>query len=753
MVNARQAALRDRRSTTKRKVLRPGSLSSASDSIARKMADAQFESMVKRYNDGVVSNEEMYSYLQSASSNPFFTDMDKVNINDKLRDFEVAVNGEHLEANFQSTEGAEKIQAAQALSSYYNERANNLESGTPAHSKALQDVANWKGKAETVYEGLKKEERKMARAQMEYQIALLPPGVESLQQQAEAYQKLALEAQSDGETIDALDWATKSQEIMNNKLPAEMKKEADNEVDDRLDILKSNYERGFITAAEAVKELNSIDEMAQEYGLLDMLTTIDTFTEKLGLDVQKGTTIEEFEERTFRIRTPSGGELSASIKDMKGMFQLEDDMLRSVINEIDQDPEVLSRYAAKVSVYSTYINGGQLTDGIEFYGLNNRRDAYSSWAEQAPEKAYTYENNARDTQNKITNNLEDLSEFVYALDAIAGENPDVQTLVQQVTGAFEQGQINTFDGGQQMGILVTTDNQGKQIQRTIPLNTQVQTTDEAGNSIITDTKLGTSIAKVPGTNNIYIKLNPISTENDIPGEAGRYSYAEYNGELFIMDTYGFNNELSKASELAETSPAINLWYNSIDQRTGITQKDYEAGRMKAYFDGLTPEQKQEIQLQDQAAQEVPVDGQLPTDVAQDVSPLQDLQHPSGPGPLGEISSGRGTRDPIDFSRFEDIRFDTPTLQPNFTPTYQPTTYTPPAIDFGSQLTSPSYTPSPLQSSGFTMDLPKDEWKPPTSNLLSGPTVKDVVGKVGSTIKSGVSSVGNWLKKIKMPWDK
>ena len=244
-------------------------------------------------------------------------------------------------------------------------------------------------------------------------------------------------------------------------------------------------------------------------------------------------------------------------------------------------------------------------------------------------------------------------------------------------------------------------------------------------------------------------------EGDVPGEFNTYAYGIYNGEYYIQKTTDLNGELYKASDLAKTDDKIKFWYESVDKNTGVLMKDREVQLKQTYFDNLTPEGKQKYQdkqAQDVAAQEALVDGQQPVDIAQDIKP-REVFHPSGPGPMGEIGSARGTGDPIDFSQFKDVKFDTPALQPSSPRTYAPTTYTPPAIDFGTQLTSPSYTPSPLQSSGFTMDLPKDEWKPPVSRLLSGPTVKDVVGKVGSTIKSGISSVGNWLKKIKMPWDK
>ena len=767
MVNARQAALAERRTTTKRKVLRPGSLSSAADSIARKMADAQFESMVKRYNDGVVSNEEMFSYLQSASSNPFFTEMDKVNINDKLRDFEVAVNGEHLEANFQSTEGAEKITAARALAAYYNERANNLESGTPAHSKALQDVANWKGKAETVYEDIKKEERKMARAQMEYQIALLPPGVESLKQQSEAYQKLAIEAGEDGENIDAMDWATKAQEIMNDKLPKAMADEVEDEVSGRLSILKSNYERGVISATDARIELDSLDEMAQENGLWNKMSSIDELTQKIGEDDRKGVSVEEFEGRTYTIRRADGSEMTTSIKDRKAQFQEEDDRFRAMLYDSGLDQSPVERHKDFIYLYALYLNGGGDETTGQFFGLKNRRDLYLSWAEQVPDKAYGYEESARNTDAQVTSKTDKMSQYIRTLGAYAGDtDEEVNQLLGSVTKLYE-GQAVNFEGRQATGQLITKDKDGFQDGKFVPLNTQVEVTDDQGNTTLVDTKVGSSIGKVPGEHNVYVKLEPFYLEGEIPGKFHTYSYAEYNGELYIQNMIDFDGELQRASDLAKTDGDVRRWYENPDEN-GVAWRDYEAQNMKEYFDRLTTEGQQKYQEKRELlypTKDVIGDGQgevdtrTPVDLAPQNGPLdgfvQNLRDSVGQNKL-DISrdpySAVGTGDPIDFSQFKDIKFDTPTLQPSSPRTYTPTTFTPSPIDFSKQLTSPKYTPSPLQSSGFTMDLPKDEWKPPTSNLLQGPSVKDVVGKVGSTIKSGISSVGNWLKKIKMPWD-
>lgn len=754
MVNARQAALYDRRSTTKRKVLRPGSLSSAADSIARKMADATFESMVKRYSDGAVSNEEMYSYLQSSMSNPYFTDMDKVNIEDKLRDFESAVIGERLQAEFESSTGQDKIGAAQQLAAYYNDRANNLEANTPAQSKAMQAVAEWKGKAEKVYSDIKKDERKLARAEAEFELSQLPPGLENLQKQAEAYRKLAEQAQQDGENIDALEWASKSNEILTTKLPAAREKEARDEIDDRLDLVKSNYERGAISADDAVAELNQIDQSAQENGLYDVLPTIDAFTEKLGLDVQKGTTIEEFEGRTFRVRMPSGGELNATIKDMKAVFQEEDDMLRSMFYEIEQDPEILSQYGAKSMLYNAYINGGDLGDGIEFYGLKNRKAAYESWAEAAPDKAYVYENAARDLENKINQNLDKLSEMIYALDSIAGDDPAVQQLVQDVTGAFEQGQINTFDGGGEMGILVTTDKYGRQVQKTIPLNSSVQTTDAAGNNVINDTYVGTNVALVPGTTNTYVKLSPVylSEEQRAQGFA-MYSTAEYNGQIFVKTLSG--TDIVPAQELAATDQTFNEWYTTPDANTGQSMADYAVQLQQRYVEANPPgtEPIQEGQLPPEAG-----------DVTQDLS-LRDpnkvnLDDPS----LTDLNAPRGTGQQIDFGRvnnnydFNTNYLDNNYLKPsNYNINQATGSFNTPTTNFASNLLQPLPGPNALQSSGLKINL--DESYAPINNTFKGdysslakslPSTQpkqSFFSKAADTVKSGVSSVGNWLKNL------
>ncbi len=756
MVSAREAALRDRRYTTKRKVLRPGSLSSAADSIARKMADAEFESMVKRYGDGVVSNEEMFNYLKGAMTNPYFNDMDRVNIENKLRDFKVAVIGERLEAEYQSNTGAAKVKSAQELAAYYNDRASNLEANTPAQSKALQSVAEWRGKAEKVYSDIKKDERKLARARSDYEMSQLLPGVDTLEKQAEAYRKLAEEAQQDGETIDALEWASRSNDILTTKLPALREKEARDDIDERLDIVKSEYERGYISADEAVNELNAIDQSAQENGLFDMLTTIDTFTEKLGLDVQKGTTIEEFEGRTFRVRMPAGGELSGTIKDFKESWREEDDRFRSIIYEIEQDPEILSQYGAKSMLYNAYINGGDLGEYGQFYGLKNRKTAYESWAVQAPEKSGTYENSARDLENKINTNLDSLSEMLYALDSIAGDDPRVAQLVQDITGSFEAGRIN-LDGAGEMGILVTTDKFGRQVQRTIPLNTSVQTTDAAGNTVTNDTYVGSNVALVPGSGNIYVKLTPVymSEEQRAQGFAMYYT-AEYNGEIFVKTLSG--NDIVPAEELAQTDKTFQEWYDSPDANTGQSMRDYAAQYNQRYLEANPPGDQPEGQ----------VDGQIPPagDIGQDVQ-LRDpnivnLDDPSLPG----IAPARGTGDQFDFGRIQN--FDQTYVQPSFAKT-EPRTISSPDLtsglfnpqihstNIGSQLLPPP-APNALQQSGLKFNL-DSSFAPPTTgttsyqDLLSKPVkqpepkISSFFSKAADTVKSGVSSIGNWLKSI------
>jgi len=745
MANARRAALRDRRKTTKRKVLRPGSLSSAADSIARKMADAQFESMVKRYSDGFVSNEEMYSYLQSATSNPYFTEMDKVNIEDKLRDFEVVVNGERLETDYKAAEGVEKIKAAKALATYYNERATNLEEGTPAHSRALQAVADWNGKAEKVYGDIKKEERKFSRANAEYELSLLPPGVDSLQKQAAAYMKLAEEAQRDGETIDALEWASKSNEIRTTKLPAATKKEARDKIDERLDLVKSNYERGYISADDAVIELNGIDQSAQEAGLYDMLPTIDQFTEKLGLDVQKGTTIEEFEGRTFRVRKADGSELATTIKDMKAQFQEEDDRFRAMLYDSGKDQSVVEQYKDYIYIYALYLNGGGDEKTGTFEGLKNRRDLYSSWAQQAPEKAYTYEEAARNTDAQVTSKTDQLAQYVRTLDAYAGDtDEEINKLIADVTVLYQKEPID-LQGKQATGLLITKDKNGNQVQKFVPLNTQVEIVDDAGNTTLINTKVGESIGKVPGRNNIYVQLTPFYLEGEVPGRFNTYSYAEFEGEIYVQAKYDLEGELVKAFDLAKTNTDISNWFNSPDQRTGQSWKDYEVQEKQNYFNSLSPEEQQKKQAEAAAAALLGDQQELPP---QDLKPKETLYPSYETRPDGKLVPSSEPGKPVDFSGFENIKFDQPSIQPTFTPAYAPTTnYTPAPINFGTQLTSPEYKPNALQSSGFKMELPKDEWKPPESKMFTGPTLRDVYTKVKDTVKSGVSSVGNWLKKI------
>lgn len=149
--SARLASLLEQRrasrglySGDKIRVLSPSSNSGIS-TIARRNISAETDEMIKRYNDGLIGNEDMKAFLNKQVGNAALTPQEKVDIQDKIRDFDTLIQKDKLESVYKSApDGSfEKIQAAQTLSDFYKKRASGMVAGTPAHSQALENAGVW----------------------------------------------------------------------------------------------------------------------------------------------------------------------------------------------------------------------------------------------------------------------------------------------------------------------------------------------------------------------------------------------------------------------------------------------------------------------------------------------------------------------------------------------------------------------------------------------------------------------------------
>lgn len=189
----------------RRRILAPSS-SSGLNSITKRTITAETSAMVKRYNDGLIGNDEMQAFLKKQSANPVLTPQEKVELEDQVRDFDQRIVKDKLESNYKSApEGSlAQVQAAQSLADYYNKRAEGMVPGTPAHSQSLENAGVWANNVTTLNNKAELTRRKNLRYIQEQQINQLPTNSSDRAiANAQGYQQLSEQANTDGDPVDA----------------------------------------------------------------------------------------------------------------------------------------------------------------------------------------------------------------------------------------------------------------------------------------------------------------------------------------------------------------------------------------------------------------------------------------------------------------------------------------------------------------------------------------------------------------------
>jgi len=208
-----------------RKVLAPKD--SSVDSIARKTVTSQIDSMVSRYNNGEVTNDDMLNLLSAQQNNPTLTNAERLDLVNKIKDFNVLIKKDRLEAVFKAApdKSLTQIQAAQALSKFYTDRASGMMTGTPAQSQSLENAAVWNQKVTDVQTAIDKDQRTKYRLeQLKTVASIVPNTTAEIQAKAQAYQNIANDARADGADTEAIRYETLAQQEMTS-LPAAQTKE------------------------------------------------------------------------------------------------------------------------------------------------------------------------------------------------------------------------------------------------------------------------------------------------------------------------------------------------------------------------------------------------------------------------------------------------------------------------------------------------------------------------------------------------
>jgi len=558
--SARTASLRAYRNyygtSEKRKVLEPNSLVSSANSIAKRTANAELQSYIDRYNDGLISNSDFQAYLLKQKDSPLYSAAERVDIQDNIRDLDTKIQVESLKASYQTAQGYDKVSAAKALAAYYNNQANTMESGTPAQSKVLQEGASWESRAQTDENQILTSNRKLLRAQEFYQVAQEAPNtVEALNAKARAYDTLSAQAMADGDQVEATNYATQAQNTR-NAIPA-LSSKMDRA--DRLDQwrqIQDAYHDGKISLEDAAVAAYNLNEVALQAEDTSLMSAINSFADRLSKDREKGTTVGDIEGLPFITRGTTGG--TSSIKEMRKVFSLEDDNYRTAKRQVLAIPDATVRYTAMVKLQAAYLYGVKPNDIFPdgFEGLTNRKLMWEQLGQQYTNKDYS--NQSRDAQEKTEVIEIELGHNVATLESIAPgaiSKETAQGILGEILSAPPEGLGQQQPGSLQQGIMVSYDKYGNKYEKVINLNEEYLDS-ETGMTI--KTKVGRDIGMITDENGQqrWVKLTEVYDPQD--PYYPQFSYANVNGRLMVPDPN--TGEMKPAAEVAQMDQNISKWY-------------------------------------------------------------------------------------------------------------------------------------------------------------------------------------------------
>lgn len=220
MASARQSSLYERRyqyqspfSGETRRILAPRSVGLSS--VVRQQASGELDVMISRYNNGLIGNEEMKSFLTSQANNQYLSESDRAQVQEKLVDFDALIEKDRLEAVFKAAPEAslEKANAAIALSEFYTKRASSMVPGTPAYLQAQENAATWSQNVQAIQESVNKKQLSNYETSMMQQInTLQTSSSERSSAMATMYSKLADLATQQGDQETANEYIAKQRQ-------------------------------------------------------------------------------------------------------------------------------------------------------------------------------------------------------------------------------------------------------------------------------------------------------------------------------------------------------------------------------------------------------------------------------------------------------------------------------------------------------------------------------------------------------------
>jgi len=269
--------------------------------ISKQTATAELNSMVSKYNNGQVSNEDMRLFLEKMANNSALSTNDRLEVQNQIADFDNRIKGDQLTTAYKAApdNSLAQVQAATALAQFYTQRASTMQPGTPAHSQALENAAEWNAKVTDINQNIKKVASQNLRYQEEAKVNALPSNSAGrAKQKAEMWQKLYDQAVTDGDVVSANKYAANYQQEITTAQELASKEDVQAEkstLTDFLNKLANDYHDGRIGEQEYLQALADVSpriDATNDYGLINALNrTTDTVQKNLDKGgLRRGTT-------------------------------------------------------------------------------------------------------------------------------------------------------------------------------------------------------------------------------------------------------------------------------------------------------------------------------------------------------------------------------------------------------------------------------------------------------------------------------
>lgn len=302
MANARAAQLLEQRRAGRSLYSSSGSIKLLSPtnnsitSIAKSALTAELNQKVSDYNDGLISNTDMLSYLKSIVGNPGLSSADQLQVQGQLRDFTDRIRQDALVTAYKAAPDntSSQVSAAQALANYWIQKAGSLQPDTPAYTTAVDNANQYSQNVQTITANMNKTKLTQTMYSEEAKVNALPDNTpEQAQAKIDEYQKLYNMASSNGDATNAAKYASLYNNAVQGKSQLEEKQTlATNKktLSDYINTTLNDYHEGKITGEQAIAQLDQADQFASSIGDTGTQYRITNLGITINREIDKGVT-------------------------------------------------------------------------------------------------------------------------------------------------------------------------------------------------------------------------------------------------------------------------------------------------------------------------------------------------------------------------------------------------------------------------------------------------------------------------------